>query len=56
MHFLFFRDILKDLWTNVSLSGSPGPRVGKFALDNAGVFDLAGVILILKGWDGVKQA
>jgi hypothetical protein len=55
MHFLLFGNILKDPWSNVSLPGSPGSRVGEFALDYASVFDLAGVVLIVKGRDIVEK-
>jgi hypothetical protein len=54
MHLLFFGNILKDLWANLSLPRSPGSRMRKLALDNAGVFDLAGVVLILKSRNGVE--
>jgi hypothetical protein len=55
MRLLFFVNILENSWSNVSLPWSPGPRMSKFVLDNACVFDLAGIVLVVKGRDIVKK-
>lgn len=53
---LLFHNILPDLCANLTLRRPPGSSLCKLVLNHASVFDLAGVVLIVKVWQNVDRA